>query len=318
MQKIFFHHFSDDLKTLKEDIPDSPFWHIQDIFERSHSVLRRRISLEVRERALLIQEALTAFTSRLNDLVSELPAEEAKEARKFLLPYDDDAFKLTSGMTLEHTVPLCRTIEDNFKDVPWAAEEGWILAESLAVLALMKIDSAINYLQSDDSVKAAVCLLDAYRCCALAVDEDGMLVQTEDERIETMESRNKNKKALISWQNSSAKDYRESELLKSAVFDKYKYLRKEQPKAKIREIAKQINKLFIDHSPEFKDFSKCLTGDSLKTFDDWVRKFDRGQIPTQKPSPSPDNAEDLLALKTLLKKKNRKFPFKDNFSEDFQ
>lgn len=295
MREKVFQNISPDPTTKNDAIPDSSFLYIRDILDHARFTLRRRTEKEVRDRAILILAKLAEFHADIETFFQDEP--------EYFKSPPDDAGDLDWLMLPERTYQFQRTIKENINDIPWAADTGWINAEDLAVLALVKADAAVGYLNSsNEGNEAAMFLLDAYRCCLRAVEEGGQHIQTEKEYLETLQYYENNKKKLMAWQSADGINHRATQKLKLIVFNEYKKLRRDHPEYTPYKIAKIITEMCEEEAPAFKQYKNAVPRDRFKRFYDWILDFKKGKTPLPI---HPKNAESLLQFYAYIKKKRQ-------------
>lgn len=238
---MIFLHISPDPMSCDDQIPVTPYWHIEDILQSAKYVLRQRKAEEVSGRAKVIRTKILEYEDRLVGRVK--PLDESP-------PRDPDDAELFNKIRMPDRVSPC-TISDKATDikVPVFVEKGWTVAEDLAILALLKIDESIDALNDEtpeDFLTYAGVLLDAYRCLLLAERARGRVILTPDEYEEFKRERIKQKKLRISEQNSEALKNRKTEKLKASLLEQYRQMRLAYPEKNSCALTKIIVKMYED------------------------------------------------------------------------
>jgi len=300
-----FRYISPDPEAAGEDFPESPYWHPLDILAIARTVLRRRSAEEVKERAELLMSRLRAYQADVIAITSEFQGEEGSPLRQ------DDAGDLEFLTTPNSAFPFRHTTAEDATDAPWVAETGWIPAEDQAILALLKVDAAAGHLISRDSNSnaAAVCLLDAYRSCVIAIQGGGLLVQTKDEANALVKRMSEIKTLSAKRKKQVATYARRSQKLKLLVVERYRQLREELPNnTSKRKIALQVSEEYDKPTDYFREYDGTLRVNeaegttSLKRIYDWILNADE----FQSLSPDDHESETLKAFEKALSSSRKK------------
>lgn len=266
-------------------LPEQVSWHAKDILELLWTVLRRRTAKEIEERAALIIKAVQASNAEVdwfwNEHAPQLPEELLTQINK----HPNEAGDLLELDLPDSIILLKPDIRDKIFDRPWPAEMGWIEAEDQSILALLKVDDAVEHMLKGNEILSANCLLDAYQGCVIAVRQGGLHILTGEEYLEYVEYSFRKEQEEIKVARQIASASREKQKLRELVINRYLELRDQDiwVEKSLAKIAAHISKEYesrigcfenIDETMELKGFDEEARGERIYA---WVLKQASGK-----------------------------------------
>ncbi|GFO57263.1 hypothetical protein GMSM_42700 [Geomonas sp. Red276] len=211
--------------------------------------------------------------------------------------YPDDAALLEDTIMPGRVFPFRASTPREDIPIPVVLEEGWVGAEDFAILALLKVDQAIDslndYTGKDLQVFAGL-LLEAYRCLLLAERARGREMLTPGEFDEFKRKYGEAKASRIKEQNRLA-GMKKRKAIKDKILGRYLQLRQERPSEERKVLAREVADEYIQGLASLgpNDPQLSMTN-AARTIKEWIRN--EGDITPNEPElpTSPQKARQAL------------------------
>lgn len=199
--------------------------------------------------------------------------------------YLDDADLLQNVIMPDRVHIFRKPKKGESKDIPVISDEGWVEAEDLAVLALMKVDESIDARQDnspEDLVVSSGLLLEAFRSLLLAERVGGRKIWTADEFKQFERNYVDFRRQKQSKENSEAVNSRSTEKLRLYILKLFHQMRLDWPDKNAKTICREIIAKYEIRADHFGAINCDLSPTrSSRTIREWIKK----EISQNNPTP---------------------------------